>query len=126
MRCSSPGSSWLHGHVAGLIKELLKSAELRLDRQRKLRLPTREEIARGVRCVARGDLISIVTSPNERETMDRVQAVMAVIEGHAEHVMDAVAPDLLPSLPSSVPRSTEGGTRSPASTGWWRGCSVSS
>jgi putative hydrolase len=25
---------------------------------------------------------------------------MAVIEGHAEHVMDAVAPDLLPSLPS--------------------------
>jgi putative hydrolase len=24
---------------------------------------------------------------------------MAVIEGHAEHVMDAVAPDLLPSLP---------------------------
>ena len=31
--------------------------------------------------------------------LDRVQAVMAVIEGHAEHVMDAVAPDLLPSLP---------------------------
>ena len=25
---------------------------------------------------------------------------MAVIEGHAEHVMDAVAPDLLPSLPA--------------------------
>jgi putative hydrolase len=24
---------------------------------------------------------------------------MAVIEGHAEHVMDAVAPDLVPSLP---------------------------
>jgi putative hydrolase len=24
---------------------------------------------------------------------------MAVIEGHAEHVMDVVAPDLLPSLP---------------------------
>jgi putative hydrolase len=24
---------------------------------------------------------------------------MAVIEGHAEHVMDAVAPELLPSLP---------------------------
>ena len=36
----------------------------------------------------------------ERDTLDRVQAVMAVIEGHAEHVMDAVAPDLLPSLPT--------------------------
>ena len=43
--------------------------------------------------------MSIVTTGAERETLDRVQAVMAVIEGHAEHVMDAVAPDLLPSLP---------------------------
>jgi coenzyme F420 biosynthesis associated uncharacterized protein len=93
------GVEWLHDHLAGLIKELLKSAELRFDRERKLRLPTREEIARVFGALRRGDLISIVTSPDERETMDRVQAVMAVIEGHAEHVMDAVAPDLLPSLP---------------------------
>jgi putative hydrolase len=40
-----------------------------------------------------------MASAGERDTLDRVQAVMAVIEGHAEHVMDAVAPDLLPSLP---------------------------
>ena len=51
-----------------------------------------------------GDLISIVTTTPERETLDRVQAVMAVIEGHAEHVMDAVAPDLLPSLPQAARR----------------------
>ena len=58
-----------------------------------------EEIRRTVAALRQGDLISIVTSEAERETLDRVQAVMAVIEGHAEHVMDAVAPDLLPSLP---------------------------
>jgi putative hydrolase len=46
-----------------------------------------------------GDLVSVVVSQSERAALDRVQAVMAVIEGHAEHVMDAVAPDLLPSLP---------------------------
>ena len=46
-----------------------------------------------------GDLIIDRHHHAERETLDRVQAVMAVIEGHAEHVMDAVAPDLLPSLP---------------------------
>jgi putative hydrolase len=44
-------------------------------------------------------MITAVTNSAERDTLDRVQAVMAVIEGHAEHVMDAVAPDLLPSLP---------------------------
>ena len=43
--------------------------------------------------------MSIVTTEPSGSTLDRVQAVMAVIEGHAEHVMDAVAPDLVPSLP---------------------------
>ena len=93
------GVPWLHGHVAGMVRELLQQAELRLDAPRRLRMPPREEIQRIGRALRSGDLISILTNKAERETLDRVQAVMAVIEGHAEHVMDAVAPDLLPSLP---------------------------
>jgi coenzyme F420 biosynthesis associated uncharacterized protein len=93
------GVPWLHRHVGGLVRELLERAEVRIETPRKLRLPSAEEIRRIGRALRQGDLISIVTSTAERETMDRVQAVMAVIEGHAEHVMDAVAPDLLPSLP---------------------------
>jgi coenzyme F420 biosynthesis associated uncharacterized protein len=93
------GVPWLHGHIAGLVRELLQSAELRIDSPRSMRLPTGADVRRVVSALRRGDLISLVTSPGERETLDRVQAVMAVIEGHAEHVMDAVAPDLLPSLP---------------------------
>jgi coenzyme F420 biosynthesis associated uncharacterized protein len=93
------GVPWLHGHLAGLMRELLQTAELRMDSSRRLRLPTGEELRRAFSALRQGDLISIVTSSTERETLDRVQAVMAVIEGHAEHVMDAVAPDLLPSLP---------------------------
>ncbi len=89
---------WLHSHVAGLVRELLAKAELRIDAPRNLRLPRGEEIRRVGNALRRGDLISIFTNTAERETLDRVQAVMAVIEGHAEHVMDAVAPDLLPSL----------------------------
>jgi coenzyme F420 biosynthesis associated uncharacterized protein len=93
------GVPWLHGHLAGLVRELLKSAELRIDSERKLRFPSSAEIRRVGAALRHGDLISVFTSSAERETLDRVQAVMAVIEGHAEHVMDAVAPDLLPSLP---------------------------
>ncbi|HZU59940.1 MAG TPA: zinc-dependent metalloprotease [Solirubrobacteraceae bacterium] len=93
------GVPWLHGHVAGLVRELLAKAEVRLDAPRKLRAPTREEIGRVLHGLRRGDLISIVATGSERELLDRIQAVMAVIEGHAEHVMDAVAPDLVPSLP---------------------------
>jgi coenzyme F420 biosynthesis associated uncharacterized protein len=93
------GVPWLHSHMAGLIRELLKSAEVRIEAPRKLRLPSGDEIRRILSGLRQGDLISIVTNHAERETLDRVQATMAVIEGHAEHVMDAVAPDLLPSLP---------------------------
>ena len=93
------GVPWLHAHVAGLVRELLKSAEVRLDAPRKLQVPSMDEVKRVMGHLRRGDLISIVTTTPEREMLDRVQAVMAVIEGHAEHVMDAVAPDLLPSLP---------------------------
>jgi coenzyme F420 biosynthesis associated uncharacterized protein len=93
------GVPWLHGHVAGLVRELLRSAELRMDTERKLHLPSAAELKRVAGALRRGDLMSIFANPGERETLDRVQAVMAVIEGHAEHVMDAVAPDLLPSLP---------------------------
>ena len=93
------GVPWLHGYIAGLVRELLKTAELRMESQRKLRLPTGDEVRKVLTALRHGDLVGVVVSPSERETLDRVQAVMAVIEGHAEHVMDVVAPDLLPSLP---------------------------
>jgi coenzyme F420 biosynthesis associated uncharacterized protein len=93
------GVPWLHAHVAGLVQELLSSAEVRIEAPRKLRVPSREEFTEIMAALRKGDLITIVTNKAERETLDRVQAVMAVIEGHAEHVMDAVAPDLVPSLP---------------------------
>jgi coenzyme F420 biosynthesis associated uncharacterized protein len=93
------GVPWLQGHLAGLVRELLHGAEVRLDTSRKLHWPTRAGLSRMGDAVRRGDFISLVVSPTERSVLDRVQAVMAVIEGHAEHVMDAVAPDLLPSLP---------------------------
>jgi coenzyme F420 biosynthesis associated uncharacterized protein len=93
------GVPWLHRHVAGLVRKLLASAEVRIEAPRKLRLPSRHELTELVTALRNGDLISVVTNPAERETIDAVQAVMAVIEGHAEHVMDVVAPDLVPSLP---------------------------
>jgi coenzyme F420 biosynthesis associated uncharacterized protein len=93
------GVPWLHPHVSGLVKQLLQQAEVRIDAPRKLRMPSLDELRHVGKALKDGDIISIVTTTAERETLDRVQAVMAVIEGHAEHVMDAVAPDLLPSLP---------------------------
>jgi coenzyme F420 biosynthesis associated uncharacterized protein len=93
------GVPWLQSYLAGLVTELTRSAELRMDAPRRIRLPSRSELGRLMRAARAGDVIGIFATTGERETLDRVQAVMAVIEGHAEHVMDAVAPELLPSLP---------------------------
>jgi len=92
------GVPWLQGYLASLVAELLRSAELRIESPRRLHIPTGAELRRAVAALRRGDLVALVTSDAERETFDRVQSTMAVIEGHAEHVMDAVAPDLVPSL----------------------------
>jgi coenzyme F420 biosynthesis associated uncharacterized protein len=93
------GVPWLQDHLAGLIRELLDSAEERVGRRRDLHLPSRETVERVGRAALKADLLGMVASEPERAVMDRAQAVMAVIEGHAEHVMDVVAPELLPSLP---------------------------
>ena len=43
-----------------------------------------------------GGLAALVQSGAQRDILDRVQAAMAVVEGHAEHLMDALAPELVP------------------------------
>jgi coenzyme F420 biosynthesis associated uncharacterized protein len=93
------GVPWLQPYLSGLVQELISKAEVRLDPSKGSRF-SREAISRAFAALRRGDLIGMVTSEAEREVLDRVQAVMAVVEGHAEHVMDAVAPDLIPSLGS--------------------------
>lgn len=93
------GVPWLQDHLAGLLRDLLVSAEARMTRRRQLHLPSRATVERVARSALRADLLGMIASEPERAVMDRAQAVMAVIEGHAEHVMDAVAPELLPSLP---------------------------
>jgi coenzyme F420 biosynthesis associated uncharacterized protein len=93
------GVPWLQGYLAGLIQELLDLAQARLESPRRLRLPTLESVKRVGGALRRGDLIGALAGEQERALIDRVQAVMAVIEGHAEHVMDAVGVEVLPTLP---------------------------
>ncbi len=43
-------------------------------------------------------LIEVVVSPAQREIMDRLTAVMTLVEGHGDYVMDAVGPQVVPSV----------------------------
>lgn len=43
-------------------------------------------------------LIDLVQTPNQREILGRLTAVMSLLEGHADYVMDGVGPDVVPSV----------------------------
>jgi coenzyme F420 biosynthesis associated uncharacterized protein len=87
---------WLADHVQGLARQLVDGTAAELDPgalkvfgRRLIRDP--REV---VREALRGELARALAGPAQVALLDRLQATMAVIEGHAEHVMDAGAAEL--------------------------------
>jgi coenzyme F420 biosynthesis associated uncharacterized protein len=92
------GVPWLREHLAALVLEL--TSALDLDPGRLFSgLPGLDDLRGLVDAVREGGLASVVLGTERRELMDRVQAFMAVLEGYAEHVMDAVGADVIEDLP---------------------------
>jgi len=91
------GVPWLRGHLAGMVSELLQA--LSVDPRRLLRLPDLGDLRGLVDTVREGGVTALVIGPERRTLLDRMQATMAVLEGYAEHVMDAVGAEVLPDLP---------------------------
>jgi coenzyme F420 biosynthesis associated uncharacterized protein len=56
---------------------------------------------RGVRRKESSDALSVLTllqDPEQRVVLDRLLALATLLEGHADHVMDAVGPSVVPSV----------------------------
>jgi coenzyme F420 biosynthesis associated uncharacterized protein len=92
------GVPWLREHLASRVRALVSALDTAVDPKRLLRLP-RADDARGlVEAVRRGELIQWVAGPERAVLLDEVQSLMALLEGYAEHVMDAVGAPILPDL----------------------------
>ena len=93
------GAPWLRGHLAGLLKELIDGLETSVSLSQIFKLTdpsnTRELIER----VRRGDLLRLTVGEKRWGLVEQMQATMTLVEGHAEHVMDEIGAELLPSLP---------------------------
>lgn len=109
------GAPWLREHLGGMLRELLDGLQLSLaggsssgngsglrwlrdpgallDRARDGELRALLDRAR------RGELLRLGLGDERWRIVERMQATMSLIEGHAEHTMDAVGAELLPSLP---------------------------
>src|SRR4051795_30773 len=91
------GVPWLRGHLAGIVEEFLGGLEV--DPARLLRLPDLTDLRGLVDSVREDGFAALGLSPERRVLLERAQAFMALLEGYAEHVMDAVGASLLPNLP---------------------------
>jgi coenzyme F420 biosynthesis associated uncharacterized protein len=61
---------------------------------------------------SRASVLDIVQTPGQRAVLDRITALMTLLEGHAEFVMDGVGPEVVPSVAdirSKFNRRREGG-----------------
>jgi coenzyme F420 biosynthesis associated uncharacterized protein len=92
------GTPWLRGHMAGLLRALIDSLEVRANMGRSLRVPDVEELRRLGRRLRGGEVLRLTLGDERWELVERMQSTMSLIEGHAEHVMDAVGAEALPSL----------------------------
>lgn len=96
-RAQFTGVPWLREYVQAQMTEFLLASDLdpgaMLDRLRE----TAEAVADAVRG-GDSNLIDAIQTPEQRKILDRLTAVMTLVEGHGDYVMDAVGPEVVPSV----------------------------
>ncbi|MGW7520024.1 zinc-dependent metalloprotease [Streptomyces sp. NPDC054796] len=105
---------WLRDHLRGEIQSFLGETEMdpstlleRLREAVQSLTGSRPEGERGEGAEggaddadegARGSFVELVQTPAQREILGRLTAVMSLLEGHADYVMDGVGPQVVPSV----------------------------
>ncbi|HYK67793.1 MAG TPA: zinc-dependent metalloprotease [Streptosporangiaceae bacterium] len=89
---------WLRPYVQQQMSDFLLASDLDpasiLDRLR----AAADAVAGAVRGGDGDSLIEAIQTPRQREILDRMTAVMTLVEGHGDYVMDAVGPEVVPSV----------------------------
>ncbi len=89
---------WLRGYVQGMMTEFLLASDLDasaiLDRMRS----AATAVAGAVRGSETESLIEAMQTPAQRALLDKLTAVMTLVEGHGDYVMDAVGPRVVPTV----------------------------
>jgi len=91
------GVPWLREHMSGLLRRYVETLEVRINSGHAGGIPSLPDPQRLVEAFREGGLAALVQNPAQRALMDEVQAAMSVVEGYAEHVMDAIAAEFIPA-----------------------------
>jgi coenzyme F420 biosynthesis associated uncharacterized protein len=110
------GAPWLRDHLGGMLRELVEGLQVTIAGRsgdarengpegrgegsgRLPKLPSPVELREMLELARRGELLRLTLGEDRWRLVERMQAAMSLIEGHAEHTMDAIGAEVLPSLP---------------------------
>jgi coenzyme F420 biosynthesis associated uncharacterized protein len=89
---------WLREHIGDIAEELFEKAAVEVKPGELLGKLVRMNPKELIRSVANGDLASLLWPEPQRLLVERLTATMTLVEGYAEHVMDAVGEQLDPGF----------------------------
>ena len=85
---------WMRDHLFAEIGRLAETVEPQRMLDDGLR-----RISEAIRSGGKGgSLVDLMSTPEQKEILDRVTAVMSLLEGHADVVMDGVGPGVIPTV----------------------------
>jgi coenzyme F420 biosynthesis associated uncharacterized protein len=91
--------SWLRGYVQRQMTEFLLASDLDPATIVSRLRAAADAVAGAVRGDGSGDsLIEAIQTPRQRAVLERLTCVMTLVEGHGDYVMDAVGPQVVPSV----------------------------
>jgi coenzyme F420 biosynthesis associated uncharacterized protein len=89
-RLQFTGVPWLRGYFFGLVEELVAATKPESGRIQRVVAELREAAAEGRPLIDEAGIFGMFATPEQREIVDRVQALMALLEGHGHVVMDRI------------------------------------
>jgi coenzyme F420 biosynthesis associated uncharacterized protein len=89
---------WLREYVQGMMTEFLLASDLDPGAIVERLRAAAGAVAGAVRGSDGESLVEAMQTPAQRELLDKLTAVMTLVEGHGDYVMDAVGPQVVPSV----------------------------
>jgi coenzyme F420 biosynthesis associated uncharacterized protein len=89
---------WLREHLGEIASELFEKAAIEVKPGELLGKLMRLNPRELVRSVTSGELARLLWTEPQRQLVDRLMSTMTLVEGYAEHVMDAVGEELDPGF----------------------------
>lgn len=89
---------WLEGYFTGEVDSFLAGMDLGTAETLRRVGAVTAAVFRVLGGASGVSILDAAQSDQQREVFDRLTAFMSLLEGHADYVMDAVGPDVVPSL----------------------------